>query len=100
MEANNPLLECKGHLIMTPHLGASTEEAQINVAFDVAEQIRDVLSGKSARSAVNIPALKAELLEPVKPYMNLAENLGALIRQISEGAIKKLKSELTVHFPS
>jgi len=91
MEANNPLLECKGHIIMTPHLGASTEEAQINVALDVAEQIRDVLSGKSARSAVNIPALKAELLEPVKPYMNLAENLGTLVRQISNGAIKSIK---------
>ena len=91
IEANNPLLECKGHIILTPHLGASTEEAQINVAFDVAEQIRDVLSGKSARSAVNIPALKAELLEPVKPYMNLAENLGTLVRQISNGAIKTIK---------
>ncbi|MDD3013050.1 MAG: phosphoglycerate dehydrogenase [Candidatus Gastranaerophilales bacterium] len=91
LEADNPLLKCKGHLILTPHLGASTEEAQINVALDVAEQIRDVLAGKSARSAVNIPALKAELLEPVKPYMNLAENLGTLVRQISNGAIKIIK---------
>jgi D-3-phosphoglycerate dehydrogenase len=91
IEADNPLLSCKGHLIITPHLGASTEEAQVNVAFDVAEQIRDVLSGKSARSAVNIPALKAELLEPVKPYMNLAENLGTLAKQLSNGAIKKIK---------
>jgi D-3-phosphoglycerate dehydrogenase len=91
LEANNPLLDCKGHIIMTPHLGASTEEAQINVALDVAEQIRDVLSGKSARSAVNIPALKASLLEPVKPYMNLAENLGTLARQLSNGAIKLIK---------
>jgi len=91
IDSSNPLLSCKGHIVMTPHLGASTEEAQVNVAFDVAEQIRDVLSGKSARSAVNIPSLKKELLEPVKQYMNLAENLGMLARQISTGAIKKIK---------
>jgi D-3-phosphoglycerate dehydrogenase / 2-oxoglutarate reductase len=91
IDPNSPLLSCKGDLILTPHLGASTEEAQINVAVDVAEQIRDVLKGKSARSAVNIPSLKAELLEPVKDYMNLAENLGLLVRQISKGAIKKVK---------
>lgn len=87
----NPLLACKGHIVLTPHLGASTEEAQVNVALDVAEQIRDVLAGKSARSAVNIPALKGDLLEPVKEYMNLAENLGSLVRQISKGAVKKVK---------
>ncbi|OGH95718.1 MAG: phosphoglycerate dehydrogenase [Candidatus Melainabacteria bacterium GWF2_32_7] len=91
IDPNSPLLSCKGDIILTPHLGASTEEAQVNVAIDVAEQIRDVLEGKSARSAVNIPALKAELLEPVKDYMNLAENLGMLVRQISNGAIKKVK---------
>ena len=91
IDPNSPLLSCNGHIILTPHLGASTEEAQLNVAIDVAEQIRDVLAGKSARSAVNIPSLRAELLEPVKEYMNLAENLGLLIRQISNGAIKKIK---------
>ena len=91
IDPNNPLLSCKGDLILTPHLGASTEEAQVNVAIDVAEQIRDVLSGGSARSAVNIPALKAEYLEPVKDYMNLAENLGKLVRQVSKGAVKKVK---------
>jgi D-3-phosphoglycerate dehydrogenase len=87
----NPLLECKGHIILTPHLGASTEEAQLNVAIDVAEQIRDVLMGGSARSAVNIPSLKADKLEPVKEYMNLAENLGLLVSQIADGAIKKIE---------
>ncbi|EKE04494.1 MAG: hypothetical protein ACD_20C00057G0007 [uncultured bacterium] len=91
IDPNNPLLSCKGDLILTPHLGASTEEAQVNVAIDVAEQIRDVLAGGSARSAVNIPALKAEYLEPVKDYMNLAENLGKLVRQVSKGAVKKVK---------
>ena len=91
IDPNHPLLKTDGHLVLTPHLGASTEEAQINVAIDVAEQIRDVLSGKSARSAVNIPSLRADILEPVKEYMNLAENLGLFVRQISEGGIKQVK---------
>ena len=91
IDPNHPLLKTNGHLIMTPHLGASTEEAQLNVAIDVAEQIRDVLSGKSAKSAVNIPSLRADILEPVKEYMNLAENLGLFVRQISEGGIKQVE---------
>ncbi len=91
IDPNNPLLKTNGKLIMTPHLGASTEEAQLKVAVDVAEQIRDVLAGRSARSAVNIPYLRADLLEPVKEYMNLAENLGLLARQISDGGIKQVE---------
>ncbi|MFA6990000.1 MAG: phosphoglycerate dehydrogenase [Candidatus Gastranaerophilaceae bacterium] len=88
---DNPLLACKGDIILTPHLGASTEEAQLNVAIDVAEQIKEVLEGGSARSAVNIPALKAEKLEPVKDYMNLAENIGLLISQLTVSAIKRIE---------
>ena len=90
VDPNNPLLKTEGHLVLTPHLGASTKEAQLNVAIDVAEQIRDVLSGGSARSAVNIPSLRADILEPVKEYMNLAENIGLFVRQISEGGIKQV----------
>ena len=58
--ADSPLVKTTGDILLTPHLGASTEEAQLKVAEDVAEQIRDVLSGGSARSAVNIPSLKPE----------------------------------------
>lgn len=91
---DNPLLDCKGDLILTPHLGASTEEAQINVAIDVAEQASDVLKGGSAKSAVNIPSLKQELLEPVKDYMGIAEAIGKFVRQYAKGATKKV--EVTV----
>ena len=91
VDANNPLLACKGDITLTPHLGASTAEAQINVALDVAEQIRDVFLGGNARSAVNIPSLKADKLEPVKEYMPLAENLGAMVGQIAKGGIKEVK---------
>ena len=75
---------------MTPHLGASTKEAQFNVAIDVAQQIKEVLSGGSAKAAINIPALKSDVIEPVKDYMQLAENLGELVRQLSKGNLKNI----------
>ena len=86
----SPLYNCKGNIIITPHLGASTTEAQFNVAIDVAEQIKDVLKGGNAKSAINIPALKSSVLEPVKDYMKLAENLGELVRQLSKGNLKNI----------
>ncbi len=88
---DSPLLKLGNKVVLTPHLGASTEEAQINVAVDVAEQIRDIFKGLPARSAVNIPAMKPEILEPVKHYMALAENLGALVRQITSGAAREIE---------
>jgi D-3-phosphoglycerate dehydrogenase len=89
--ADSPLLKLGNKVVLTPHLGASTEEAQINVAVDVAEQIRDISQGSPARSAVNIPALKPETLEPVKHYMALTENLGAFMRQITSGAAQEIE---------
>lgn len=88
---SSPLLGVKGNIILTPHLGASTSEAQLNVAIDVAHQIKEVLSGGSAASAVNIPSLKPEKLEPVKDYMQLAENIGELAQQIVEGNLKAIE---------
>lgn len=87
----SPLIEIEGNVVLTPHLGASTSEAQLNVAIDVAEQIKEVLNGGSARSAVNIPTLKPEKLEPVKDYMQLAENIGELAEQIVEGNLKSIE---------
>ncbi len=86
-----PLIHCNGNIVLTPHLGASTQEAQMNVAIDVAEQIKEVLSGGSASSAVNIPSLRPDKLEPVKDYMQIAENSGALASQISSGVIKSIE---------
>ncbi|MDB9315076.1 phosphoglycerate dehydrogenase [Spirulina sp. CS-785/01] len=76
-----------GELILTPHLGASTAEAQVNVAIDVAEQIRDVLLGLPARSAVNIPGLNPNVMEKLKPYLQLAETLGNLVGQLAGGRV-------------
>lgn len=86
----SPLYNCEGNIVMTPHLGASTKEAQFNVAIDVAEQIRDVLTGGCAKAAINIPALKKDIIEPVKDYMQLAENLGQLVQQLSKGNLKNI----------
>lgn len=89
--AECPLIHCNGNIVLTPHLGASTTEAQMNVAIDVAEQIKEVLSGGSASSAVNIPSLRPDKLEPVKDYMQIAENSGELAMQISDGMITSIE---------
>ena len=81
-------------MVMTPHLGASTEEAQVNVAIDVAEQIRDVLLGLPARSAVNIPGLRPDLMEKLRPYLQLAETLGNLVSQLAGGRVDGLTIRL------
>lgn len=90
----SPLKELGKEIVMTPHLGASTEEAQVNVAIDVAEQIRDVLLGLPARSAVNIPGLRPDLLEQLRPYLQLAETLGNLVAQLAGGRIESLNIRL------
>lgn len=90
----SPLRELGQQVILTPHLGASTAEAQVNVAIDVAEQIRDVLLGLPARSAVNIPGLSPNILEELRPYMQLAETLGNLVGQLAGGRIEMLNVRL------
>jgi len=89
----SPLLNVKNKVVLTPHLGASTTEAQLNVAIDVAQQIRSFLTGGNVKSPVNIP-FKIDKLEPVKDYMKLAENLGELAKQIHEETISSV--EITV----
>jgi len=69
--------------VVTPHLGASTEEAQVNVALDIAEQIADVLAGKPPRAAVNLPAFSPEALDLARPYLLLGEKIGSLHTQLA-----------------
>lgn len=92
--AESPLRSLGKEMILTPHLGASTAEAQVNVAIDVAEQIRDVLLGLPARSAVNIPGLSPDVLAEFKPYMQLAETLGKLVGQLAGGRVELLNVRL------
>jgi len=70
-------------VIMTPHLGASTEEAQENVGIEVAEAITDYLLNGAVRNAVNLPNLDAKTYALVKPYLILAEKLGRLLAQLA-----------------
>jgi D-3-phosphoglycerate dehydrogenase len=91
LPADDPLHEFGDRIIMTPHLGASTEEAQVNVARDVAEQFVEFFQSGTAQSAVNIPALRREILEPVKHYMRMAEQMGNLIRQITPGGATQVE---------
>jgi D-3-phosphoglycerate dehydrogenase len=70
-------------VIMTPHLGASTEEAQENVGIEVAEAIRDFLLQGEVRNAVNVPNLDAHTYQKVKPYLSLGTKLGRLLAQTS-----------------
>lgn len=85
---NDALRALGDKVLLTPHLGASTEEAQLNVAIDVAEQIAEVLQGGEARSAVNIPNVRAELVERLRPAMGLVEKLGAVAAQLADGPIE------------
>ena len=94
LQADSPLRSVGQNLVLTPHLGASTAEAQVNVAIDVAEQIRDVLLGLPARSAVNIPGIFPDSIEKLKPYLQLAETLGNLVSQLAGGRVDYLNVQL------
>ncbi len=78
-------------VIITPHLGASTKEAQVNVAIDVAHEIVRVLRGEPVQTAVNIPFIKPEYMEEAKPYMELTEKLGKLAGVFAEGPISAIE---------
>jgi D-3-phosphoglycerate dehydrogenase len=89
LQPESPLIACP-RLVLTPHLGASTREAQIGVAVDAAEQIVAVLDGKPARSAVNMPYIPSEILSYIQPYMQLAEKIGRLQVQQAEGRVESV----------
>ena len=86
----SPLLKLD-QVIVTPHLGASTVEAQKNVAISVANQCIDVFKGGSAKSAVNAPLVTPEARAKIDPYALLAEKMGSLAAQIAEGAITEVE---------
>jgi D-3-phosphoglycerate dehydrogenase len=90
--ADHPLLH-RDDVIVTPHLGASTTEAQEGVAVTVAEQMRDYLSSGELRGAVNAPSLGASELEALQPYINLANSLGRFLAQTVEGGVREVKIE-------
>jgi D-3-phosphoglycerate dehydrogenase len=86
----NPLLTLP-NFVATPHIGASTQEAQTSVAFDVAEEVAAVLAGELPRYAVNAPALPPEELALLRPYAELTEKLAALYTQLEGGRVSTLE---------
>lgn len=78
------------NFVSTPHLGASTSEAQVNVAIQVAEQMADYLVNGGVTNALNVPSLSAEEAPRLKPYMALAETLGSLLGQLTTGSIPRI----------
>ena len=84
---DHPLLK-SSKVIATPHLGASTREAQVGVAVDVAEQVLDILAGRPARSAVNLPGISPEVLSQVRPFLSLCARLGKLAAALVAGPIR------------
>jgi D-3-phosphoglycerate dehydrogenase len=90
--ADHPLLALE-EVIATPHLGASTREAQEGVAVTVAEQMRDYFLTGALRGAVNVPALGAEVLQALQPYLVLAERLGAFQSQLIDDPVREVSVE-------
>jgi D-3-phosphoglycerate dehydrogenase len=84
-----------GHekVVCTPHLGASTKEAQVNVAIQVAEQISDYLNAGAVTNALNMPSISAEDAPKLKPYVKLAEDMGSMAGQITATGIKAIRIE-------
>lgn len=89
LSAESPLLKLD-NVVITPHLGASTEEAQINVAIEVAEIVRDALLDRGIRNAANYPCLEAEVSKILSPYINLSEKMGMFASQLVEGRFQEL----------
>jgi D-3-phosphoglycerate dehydrogenase len=100
LSADSELLKLDG-AILTPHLGASTEEAQVNVAIEVAEIVRDALLGRGIRNAANYPCLEADACKILEPYIKLSETLGSFSSQLVEGRLAEINisysGEITKH---
>ncbi len=86
----SPLFEFN-NFIATPHLGASTQEAQLLVAVDVAEEIVAALRGEPVKNTVNIPSLSPKTMAVVRPYLTLAEKMGKFVAQLVSGRVKKIE---------
>jgi D-3-phosphoglycerate dehydrogenase len=86
----SPLLE-QDNIIVTPHLGASTLEAQVNVAVEVAEQIINFKNGLPVKNAINMPYVKQEVMKLLQPYLPLAEKIGKLGAQLMEGKYERIE---------
>lgn len=88
---DSALLELGSKVVLTPHLGASTVEAQFNVAIDLAEQIRDYLTEGMARSPVNLPFMRPDILKSLGKYLALAEAMGAIAGELAKENVREFE---------
>ncbi|QQE72811.1 phosphoglycerate dehydrogenase [Brevibacillus composti] len=86
---DNPLIGLP-QVVVTPHLGASTVEAQENVAVDVSGEILKVLRGEPFRNAVNLPSIPPHVMERIEPYFTLGERLGHFLAQVTVGSVQEI----------
>lgn len=93
-----PLLEHE-HVICTPHLGASTEDAQVNVAVAVAQQVAAYLTTGEIANALNFPAMPAEAFAQAKPYIRLAEQMGRFVSLLATGKLEELSIDYSGQLP-
>ncbi len=94
VDPKSPLLKLD-NVLCTPHLGASTSEAQERVAFEIAEQVIDYLRNGIVKNAVNVPALPPEIAERLKPYLDVARALGSLVGQLDPVDVRELRVTCT-----
>jgi D-3-phosphoglycerate dehydrogenase len=87
---DSPLRDCD-RLVMTPHLGASTQEAQENVGLEVAECVLEALRGGWVRNAVNVPSIDPKQLQVLRPYLALAYKLGTVLQQLTPEEISHIR---------
>jgi len=90
-DKSHPLFDHYNDLVYTPHLGASTEEAQTKVSVAIAEQVIDYFVNGVVRHAVNMPSISLENLKVIRPYISLAEKLGSLQGQVCRGAVQEVR---------
>jgi D-3-phosphoglycerate dehydrogenase len=90
---DSPLLALD-NVIVTPHLAASTVEAQQDVGTQIVQQILDALRGLDFRNAINMPIVDAKLLQQLRPFLALAEKVGSLQTQLAEDAIQRIEVEI------
>ncbi|HUB95326.1 MAG TPA: phosphoglycerate dehydrogenase [Stellaceae bacterium] len=95
--AKENVLFGRENVIVTPHLGASTSEAQENVALQIAEQMSDFLMSGAVVNALNMPSLSAEEATRLKPYLKLAEQLGSFAGQLTESGLRAIELEYCGH---
>jgi D-3-phosphoglycerate dehydrogenase / 2-oxoglutarate reductase len=88
--ADNPFVKLD-NCVLSPHLGASTHEAQVNVAIEIAYTVRDALLGKGIRNAANFPSLDEESYKALEPYIDLGDKLGKFAGQLVSGGIKAIR---------